>query len=133
MKKLLALFALIAFAMPAMAQKPHPLEGRWKEGNLEIRIAPCGSMLCGTVVAASEKQKARAKKGSGIDLVGSTLIRDIQPTGKPGHYKGKVFVADRNMNASGSIQQLAPNRIKVKGCVVLGIFCKAEEWVRVGD
>lgn len=132
MRKLLALLALSILVAPASARSPHPLEGRWKEGNLVIDIAPCGPAMCGTVVSASEKQKARAKSGSGINLIGSRLITDIQPDGAS-RYKAKVFVADRNMNASGQIDQISADRIKVKGCVVLGIFCKSEEWRRVGN
>lgn len=131
MKKWLALFAFSILAAPASAADPHPLEGRWKEGNLVIDIAPCGQVLCGTVVSASEKQQRRAMRGSGTELIGSRLITDIRPDGKPNRYKAKVFVADRDMNASGRIDQLSNDRIKVRGCVVLGIFCKAEEWRRV--
>lgn len=132
MKKWLALFAFSLLAAPASAAAPHPLEGRWKEGNLVIDIAPCGNVLCGTVVSASEKQQARAMRGSGTKLIGSRLITDIRPDGKkPGRYKAKVFVADRDINASGQIRQINEDRISVKGCVVLGIFCKAEDWYRV--
>ncbi|MBB3764948.1 DUF2147 domain-containing protein [Sphingomicrobium lutaoense] len=132
MKKWIPLGLLALLAAPASAGSPHPLDGKWKEGNLVIDIAPCGPAMCGTVVSASEKQKERARKGSGINLVGSRLITDIQPDG-PNRYKAKVFVADRNMNASGRIEQISSDRIKVRGCVVLGIFCKSEEWRRVGN
>ncbi|WP_260483153.1 DUF2147 domain-containing protein [Sphingomicrobium flavum] len=131
MKKWFALFAFSLLAAPASAAAPHPLEGRWKEGNLVIDIAPCGSVLCGTVVSASKKQQARAMKGSGTRLIGSRLITDIRPDGRANRYKAKVFVADRDMNASGQIDQLSNDRIKVKGCVALGILCKSEEWQRV--
>ena len=131
MKHWLTLFAISLLAAPVAAAAPHPLEGRWKEGNLVIDIAPCGNALCGTVVGASQKQQARALKGSGTKLIGSRLIADIRADGGKGRYKAQVFVADRDMNASGQIEQLSKDRIKVKGCVVLGIFCKAEEWQRV--
>ena len=104
-------------------------EGRWKKGNLQIDIRPCGRTLCGTVVKASPKQQARAERGSGTELIGATLIRQIQPTG-PGSYKARVFVADRNIHAAGKIRQLSPNRLKVSGCV-LAIMCKSADWTRV--
>ncbi|WP_187107714.1 DUF2147 domain-containing protein [Sphingomonas xanthus] len=117
----------LTVAVPAEARSP--IEGRWQKGNLQIDIKPCGSALCGTVVRASKKQQARAEKGSGTDLIGATLIRDIRPTG-PGAYSARVFVPDRNMNASGRIKQLAPNRLQVSGCV-LAIICKSGNWSRV--
>ncbi len=121
--------ALLLFAAAGSAQARSPIEGRWQKGNMQIEIKPCGSALCGTVVKASAKQQARAERGSGTELIGSTLIKDIRPTG-PNSYRARVFVADRNINASGKIRQVSPNRLKVSGCV-LAIICKSADWTRV--
>lgn len=121
--------ALLLFAAAGSAQARSPIEGRWQKGNMQIEIKPCGSALCGTVVRASAKQQARAERGSGTELIGSTLIKDIRPTG-PNSYRAKVFLADRNMNASGKIRQVSPNRLNVSGCV-LAIICKSADWTRV--
>ena len=120
---------LFGAAMPAAASAP--IEGHWARGNMQIQIAPCGQTLCGTVLRASEKQIARAEAGSGIDLIGATLIRNIRPVG-PGRYTAKVFVADKNMNANGSIVQVSPDQLSVKGCVAFGLFCKSQHWNRIG-
>ena len=126
-----AVFALalcgLALAGPAAAASP--IEGRWKKGNLQIDIRPCGSMLCGTVVKASAKQQARALRGSGTELIGATLIEDIRPSG-PGTYRARVFVADRNIHASGTIRQLSPDLLRVQGCLLL-VVCRTANWVRV--
>jgi len=114
-------------ALPADARTP--IEGRWKKGKLQIDIKPCGRTLCGTVVKASPKQQAKAERGSGTDLVGATVIKDIRPAGR-NIYRAKVFVADRNMNASGKIIQLSPNQLKVSGCV-MALVCKSANWTRV--
>ena len=123
------LFALLAAGIAGSAEARSPIEGRWKKGNLQIDIRPCGRTLCGTVVRASAKQQARAERGSGTDLIGATLIKDIRPAG-PRSYKARVFVPDRNMHALGKIQQVAPNRLKVSGCV-LAVICKSADWKRV--
>ena len=120
---------LFGAATPAAASAP--IEGHWARGNMQIQIAPCGQTLCGTVLRASEKQIARAEAGSGIDLIGATLIRNIRPVG-PGRYTAKVFVADKNMNANGSIVQVSPDQLSVKGCVAFGLFCKSQHWNRIG-
>ena len=133
MKKLIltsmAAAALFGAATPAAATAP--IEGRWARGNMQIRIAPCGRTLCGTVLRASEKQKARAEAGSDTDLIGATLIHNIRPVG-PGRYTAKVFVADKNMTANGTIVQVSPDQLSVKGCVAFGLFCKSQQWNRIG-
>ncbi len=126
---LAAAATLLGVAAPAAA--PVPIEGRWARGNMQIRIAPCGQALCGTVLRASDKQKARAEAGSGTDLVGATLIHHIRAVG-PGRYTAKVFVADKNMNANGTIVQVSPDELNVKGCIAFGLFCKSQQWTRIG-
>ena len=131
MTRLLPLAAVAALLTPIAAYAAAPIEGHWARGNLEIRIAPCGTSLCGTVVKASTGQQARAERGSGTTLIGATLIRDIRPAG-PGRYNAKVFVADKNINAKGTIRQVDNDRLDVKGCVMFGLLCKSAQWVRVG-
>src|SRR5262245_48601633 len=97
--------ALAGLAFAGTADARSPIEGRWAKGKMQIDIKPCGSSLCGTIVKASPKQQAKAENGSGTELVGARLINQIQPTG-PHSYRAKVFLADRNMNANGKIQQL---------------------------
>ncbi len=126
---LAAAATVISAAAPAVAAAP--IEGRWARGKMQIRIAPCGPTLCGTVLRASNKQKARAEAGSGTELVGATLIHNIRPAG-PRRYTAKVFVADRNINANGTIVQFSPDQLSVKGCVALGMLCKSQQWTRVG-
>ena len=131
MTRLLTYAAVAALLTPVAAYAADPIEGHWARGNLEIRIAPCGTSLCGTVVKASTGQQARAERGSGTTLIGATLIRDIRPAG-PGRYNAKVFVADKNLNARGTIHQVGRDRLDVKGCVVFGLLCKSAQWTRVG-
>jgi uncharacterized protein (DUF2147 family) len=130
MKKLFVIAAALSgLAFAGTADARMPIEGRWDRGDMQIDIKPCGASLCGTVVAASVKQKSRAANGSGTELVGATLINQIQPTG-PRTYKARVFLADRNMHASGKILQLNPNRLRVSGCV-LAVICRTTHWDRV--
>lgn len=130
MKQILASIAAMALLSgTAVASAKSPLEGRWKNGKMEVVIAPCGADLCGTVVKASPIQQRKAERGSGTDLIGARLIKDIEPTG-PNSYRASVFVADRNIHARGSIRQVSRNELKVRGCV-LGIVCKSKTWERV--
>jgi uncharacterized protein (DUF2147 family) len=94
-----------------------------------IEIAPCGPKLCGTVVKASANQKRKAEKGSGTELIGARLITDIEQTGD-NSYKGRVFAADRNVYASGTVNMITHDRLQVKGCVLL-VICKSRTYDRV--
>ena len=121
--------ALAGLVFAGAADARSPIEGRWAKGNMQIEIRQCGQTLCGQVVKASPKQQARAENGSGTELIGATLIKDIRPTG-PRRYRARVFVADRNMHATGKIRQLNPNRLAVSGCV-MAVICKSTNWDRV--
>jgi len=125
----LTLAALAVAAVPVTATAKSNLEGRWKKGHMEIVIAPCGETLCGTVVKASPKQQAKAEHGSGTELVGARVISNIRPAGA-GIYRADVFVADKNMNAHGTIRAVGADRLTVRGCV-LAIICKTTHWDRV--
>ncbi len=121
-------FAVLA--APSVASAKSSLEGRWKNGKMEIQIAPCGRTLCGTVVKASEKQQDKAERGSGTELIGARLITNIRASG-PRTYKANVYLADRDMSASGTIHQVNANRLNVRGCV-WGFICKTTNWDRIG-
>ncbi|HEY4070278.1 MAG TPA: DUF2147 domain-containing protein [Sphingomicrobium sp.] len=125
----LALSGLAVAVAPASASAKN-LEGRWKNGAMEIVIAPCGGSLCGRVVKASEKQRTKAQHGSGQRLLGSRVIDDIRPSG-PGRWTANVYVASKDMNARGTIQQVGPDRLSVRGCV-LAVICKTTHWDRIG-
>lgn len=125
----LTIAALAVAAAPAAASARDPIEGFWKHGPMVIQIAPCGEDLCGTVVRASPLQQEKAERGSGTHLIGSRLITDIEPDG-PGTYKGRVFAADRDVHASGTVHQLSPNEIEVRGCVMM-LICRSRIYQRV--
>lgn len=130
MRRLLLTALLLLPALAPASAHAQGIQGRWKRGNMEIVIAPCGRELCGTVVKASPKQQARAERGSGTELIGARLIHDIERTG-PATYTARVFVADRNMHARGTIRQVSSDTLSVKGCVLV-ILCKSQSWHRVG-
>ena len=130
MKKILLSLGLAAMlSAPAAATAGSPIEGRWRNGKMEIEIDRCGAMLCGTVVKASAKAQAKAQKGTGTKLIGARLIDNIRPTGA-NSYKARVFLADRDMHATGTIRQVSDDRLAVKGCALV-ILCRSATWERV--
>jgi uncharacterized protein (DUF2147 family) len=131
MKRFFLAMAGLAVALsPVSALAKSNLEGRWKNGAMEIVIARCGPTLCGRVIKASAQQQSKAQRGSGTRLLGSRVIDNIQPAG-PGRWSADVFLASRDMNARGTIEQVNPDRLAVRGCV-LAIICKTTHWDRIG-
>jgi len=126
----LGLSGLAIALAPASALAKSDLEGRWKNGAMEIVIAPCGSSLCGRVVKASAKQQAKSQRGSGTRLLGARVIDNIEPSG-PMTWHANVFLASRNMNARGTIEQTGHDRLTVHGCV-LAVICRTTHWDRIG-
>jgi uncharacterized protein (DUF2147 family) len=81
-------------------------------------------------VKASAQQQSKAQRGSGTRLLGARVIDNIEPAG-PGRWNADVFVASRDMNARGTIEQVGPDRLAVRGCV-LAFICKTTHWDRIG-
>lgn len=131
MKQVFAIFALLFLtAVPASAQAS--VEGRWAnpKRSVIIEVERCGDALCGTVVWASPKAKANARKGGTDNLVGTRLLSGAKPIG-PGKYKGRGFVPKQNIHSSATIRQTGPNTMVVEGCALAGLLCKEQRWTRV--
>ena len=134
MKQLFAIIGLLAASLaaaPALAQAS--VEGRWTnpKRSIVIEVARCGPAWCGTVVAATAKAKANARKGGTPNLVGTRILSGARPVGK-GVYKGRGFVPRRNITAPATIRQRGPNVMEVEGCALAGLLCKEQRWTRVG-
>jgi uncharacterized protein (DUF2147 family) len=126
----IALAAAALLATPAAARSP--LEGLWTspKGNVTVRIAPCGRLLCGEVVQASAKAKRRAAKQGVSQLVGEPLLNNIEPAG-PGRWKGRVYVPRIRKHVGGRISMQDPNRMEVAGCFA-GLICRSAVYRRIG-
>jgi uncharacterized protein (DUF2147 family) len=128
----LPLMAVALAASPAVASAKAPIEGRWvnPKGNVTVRVAPCGAGYCGTVVDASAKAKATAKKGGTKSLIGTQVMSDFRPRGD-GTWKGRAFDPKRNIRAHATIRMIGQSTLVVKGCLA-AVICKEQRWSRVG-
>lgn len=133
--RLLSLFA--ATVLLGGAAPPEPaargILGEWRNTNntVHLRLQPCGPALCGKVTWAAAQPRADARKGSGKELIGSTLLNDLRPSGDA-TWRGKVFIPDINTSASGTVTQLSNVLIRVSGCTLMGLICKTQHWHRIG-
>ena len=134
MKQILfkAITAVTLLGVPAAAFAA-PLEGRWAnpKRSVVVQVAQCGNAYCGTVIRASDKAKANARKAGTQNLVGTRILSGLKPAGD-NRYKGKVFVPKRNIFASATVRQVGANVMEVEGCVIGGLLCDEQRWTRVG-
>lgn len=135
MNSMIGRFALVALAtaVPVTAAAQASIEGQWRnpKGSVVVRITPCGKVYCGTVVDASDKAKATARRGGTPHLIGTRILSGVRPAGD-GTFKGQAFDPKRNIHAPATIRQVGPNAIDVRGCALAGMFiCKEQRWTRV--
>ena len=130
MKKILALASLaLLAAAPVSAQQ---LEGQWTnyKKNVVVQVERCGAAFCGRVIQASEKAKAKARKGGTPNLIGTQILTGLTPVGE-GKFRGRAFVPKRNIHATATVRQVSDDVMQVQGCVLGGLLCDSERWTRV--
>ncbi|HTH29175.1 MAG TPA: DUF2147 domain-containing protein [Sphingobium sp.] len=132
----LAALAMLAPPMAASASgkgaNTLPVASEWRNprNSVHIRLTPCGEgRMCGTVIWASDKAKADARRGGTEKLIGLDLFREFRRVA-PGQYKGRVFVPDMNRTFSGHMRIEGDSMIG-KGCVLAGLICKSQTWTRI--
>ncbi|WP_158011612.1 DUF2147 domain-containing protein [Sphingomonas turrisvirgatae] len=125
---LIAMAALLAGAAPPQ----QGIEGVYQNAHrtIRLRLAPCGDALCATVVWATDKARADARKGSGRELIGSQLLTDLRPTG-PGKWRGKAYVPDLDRRATATVVRTRVDELRVSGCVLGGLICQSRHWGRI--
>jgi len=121
--------SVAALVMMAGAAVADPLEGMWRtapddNGNTGlIQVAPCGSMLCGTLTVAFDGTGAQMESPD----IGRQIISETVNDGG-GNYSGKVYSPDRDRIYNSRLV-LAGDTISVSGCV-LGICRDGGTWTR---
>jgi len=131
MRKLTAIFAALAALFIVSSAQAADL-GIWTgpKDNVRVAIKSCGTSTCGTVVYASPKAEADARKSGLTTLVGQQLLRDFEPT-KHGAMRGKVFVPTLKVTLVGTAEFIDARTMKAKGCVLGGLLCKSQVWRRI--
>jgi uncharacterized protein (DUF2147 family) len=131
----LTVFSACALLLAASVAPPaaEGVQGEWRntKNTVHMRVAPCGAALCGTVTWAADAQRADARKGSGKELVGSVLLRELTSSGDA-TWRGKIYIPDLNTNASATVTQLSPKLLRISGCSLMGLACRTQHWHRIG-
>ncbi|MFK7751465.1 MAG: DUF2147 domain-containing protein [Sedimentitalea sp.] len=130
MKTVLSAVLGVTLAGTALAD---PVAGVWKTapgdsgGYLHVKIAPCGSAICGTIQSAFEDGGARS---TDYEHLGKRLIWDMAADGGGAYSGGKIWAPDNNKTYSSKMK-LSGRKLVVKGCVAGGLVCRGQDWKRV--
>lgn len=125
--------ALALSAGAAPAQPAPTIYGTWlnPHGSVAVRTGACPQgRLCGWIVWADAEAQSDAQDGGTTRLVGTALLEDYRADGNGG-WQGTVFVPDMNRRFFSKIEQVDANTMKLKGCILGGLICKAQLWKRI--
>ena len=127
-KTLLAAAMTFAGTVAAFAD---PVEGIWEtersagEDFLHVKIAACGSDICGTIHKAFD---ASGTDNGGYEHLGKKMIWEMGSDGDGAYSGGKIWAPDVDKTYKSKMT-LSGNTLKVKGCVA--VICRSQNWTRV--
>jgi uncharacterized protein (DUF2147 family) len=135
-------FSLAVLALASASAQADPV-GTWltEGGRSRVRVADCGGALCGTVIWLKEpndpetgKPKLDKKNADASlrsrPLIGVQILLGAKPNGDK-TWTGQVYNAEDGKTYSGTLTELGPNSLKLEGCALAGLICKAQTWTRV--
>jgi uncharacterized protein (DUF2147 family) len=119
----------------AAVQDATKVAGVWQSqsGITRVRVSPCGSGLCGTVVW----QKNPAKDVNNPDpakrdrsVVGLQLVSNMKPVGA-NEWSGAIYNYEDGKTYRGKVKVNGSNSIDIGGCVMGGMVCQSKTWTKV--
>ena len=131
--------AIMAFAARA-ASDAGDVTGTWmtERHDARIRIAPCGSTLCGAIVWLAQPDDLAGHPTTDVNnpdeakraraLIGLTILTGLTKTGE--EWRGRIYNSDDGKDYEVRITLLDERHAQIKGCVLSGLFCGGETWTR---
>lgn len=121
---------LLAAAAPAVDPQ-HAILGVWHnpKNTVAVRTGRCGTELCGWVIRASDKAKAKVESKGYPPLIGTALLRGYSVSGK-GRWSGQAYVPDMGRAFGSTITMVDLDTLNVRGCLIGGLICKSQLWRR---
>jgi len=128
----LASLALIAALSGAAAQEPPT--GTWltEGGEVRVRIAPCASAYCGTIVWSREEGRDANNPDPALrsrSLVGVQLITGLRPD-QEGGYTGQIYNPRDGGTYLVKLKPKGRNALELSGCILGGVICQSQTWSR---
>lgn len=138
MKRMFAVAAMLALALPASAQQSGSIAGRWRtdDGKAVVTVAPCSAgatAMCGRISRFLVAEPAGgARDGNNPDrslrsrpLMGVAVLTNLAREGNGWTGRGYSPEEGRNFNATVRVEN---GRLNVRGCVA--VFCRTVVWTR---
>jgi uncharacterized protein (DUF2147 family) len=116
--------------------------GTWhtEEGKATVRIAACGPAVCGTIISLKDANDDTGKPKTDKNnadaglrsrpMIGVQVVLGMKPSGTANKWAGQVYNAEDGKTYSGSLTLQDANTIKLEGCILGGLVCKAATWTR---
>ena len=133
MKRMALLAVLMGLSVaPVSAADP---SGDWlvENGEARIRVAFCSGSLWGVI---SWEKNPGGKDSSNPDpakrsrdTLGLPILIDMKPAGGD-KWAGQIYNAKDGKMYQASVSLESDNALKVRGCVLGGLFCGGETWAR---
>jgi uncharacterized protein (DUF2147 family) len=128
--------APMAVTEAAPPAAPSPI-GTWiaESGEGRVRIDPCGQALCGVLAAANPGDTDVRNPDPGKrsrPLLGLPVLIDMKPAGKE-RWQGQVYSARSGYTYAAAIALKSADVLRVEGCVLGGLFCNSQNWMRDKD
>ena len=129
----------LAAALSAGAAQAAGATGIWRSqtsdtgGYVHVEIGPCASdtaKLCGTILDAFNEDPAKLDQARRAELVGKVMINDMASDGPNKWDDGTIWAPDDDETYSSKME-LDGKVLKVSGCVLGGLICRGQDWIRV--
>jgi uncharacterized protein (DUF2147 family) len=118
----LAIAAVTLVGSTAVFAQSSPF-GTWTRPSTgtQVNFYDCGGKLCAKITAV----KDASRKGD----VGKVIMSGAEKSGG-NTWKGSLLNTEDGQTYNGVVTLEGPKALNLKGCVLGGIVCKGETWVR---
>jgi uncharacterized protein (DUF2147 family) len=133
--------ALSVGLLSTLAQAEGEANGVWRlqDGRVTVRVGPCGSNLCGTVIALAQPLNKQGQPKTDHEnpnpalrnrpVIGLQILSGMRPTGD-NKWQGTIYNADDGKTYSSYMKLKGGGTMQVKGCII-GILCKTMNFQRL--
>lgn len=132
---------LLAFLFAGMAQAAQPggdsIVGIWNtsKGEANIQIYRCGGYYCGKIIWTKDKPGVDDKNPDpglkGRPVIGMQMMNSFAFDGKEKWTGGRIYDSDSGKTYSAQITLDSPDRLRLRGYLLVSLLGKSTVWTRV--
>ncbi len=135
---LLSLAPSLGARANAAAAHESDIEGTWRSaaGTIDVRIAPCGPALCGTIARVVSDRSMSDPSVSMADApgVGIVVLSNFLPAdGAAGAFDGYLYNRENRKMYACVMSLEAPDRLRIHAYVGVQLLGQTQTWTRVKE